>query len=124
MTLSAPHSHRNKHRSATRRLEGIAGIWLAFLCACSVAFGQSTGDSSFVGRVLDPDDAPIAGARVEIGSLRVVTDAQGAFSIRATPGGGGTMSVSAAGYVTKRVTMKVLPGSTVLAPVVLEAEVV
>jgi TonB-dependent Receptor Plug Domain/Carboxypeptidase regulatory-like domain len=59
------------------------------------------------------DNAPVAGAAIEAGARRTVTDAAGRFAIDATPGTL-RLAVTAKGFVTQRVDLPVVAGMSAI----------
>lgn len=107
-----PRPCRILHRSRTAALAAARTPFLALLLGAlvSTAPGQAQGQSAtLVGRVAQPDDRPVAYARVGVdGSLRgVVADEEGRFRLTGLPPGEHILRVSAQGYAVARRTVAI-----------------
>lgn len=92
-------------------LATLVALWLMVM-ATPPAGAQET--ATVTGRVTDADTgAPLAGAQVAIGSgpVRAVSDARGAFTVSAVPGGARTFRIILLGYAEHSVSVDVVPGA-------------
>lgn len=115
---------------------------LVALCAATPfstsAQGQAAGSGILSGQVVDPADAAIVGARIEVRQLdgsavfHVITDQQGRFALTNVPGGRYEVHVEHGGFRDQRQTVQItdtspslsfsLPVSSLAQTVLVEAQ--
>jgi len=91
---------------------------LMVLLAAGAVHAQDTSSAVLAGRVTNQEGQPLQGVRVLVessallGSRQATTDATGQFRVPVLPNGEYTITYTINGYLTRKLTMRLIAGST------------